>query len=98
MLKVERDDAETMVLVSDDANAENAAIQEAVEEGAPHLLENFESCEVGDDGLLRWKLPAPEWSSLMEVLDLLSNSLTVNPEDANAAFDVVEAAHQERQE
>lgn len=96
MLKTEHE-GEVITLISDDANAENAAIGEAVDKAAPHLLAVYDEIPVDDEGTLRWKFPVNEWTSLMEILDDLSNRDGVNPDEANDAYEVVEDAYEKAQ-
>jgi hypothetical protein len=89
MLNIERTTPETFTFVSDDANAENAVLGDAVSEAAPHLLSSYGQTEVGDDGLLRWEVGAEEWPSLLEIIDIIDADL---PD----AYEEVEEAIKER--
>lgn len=70
MLRIDKQD-DTITFVSDDKAAENQYLQDAIEEGAPHLLDAYEKTEVGDDGLLKFSVARDDWSSVLEIIDLL---------------------------
>lgn len=70
MLTIERRE-DFLVLISDDANAENAALSEAVGAAAPHMAEAFEQIKVGEDGRLRFAVQRDDWRSLLEVIEEL---------------------------
>jgi hypothetical protein len=93
MLKVVRDER-SFVLESDDANAENLALQEAIEMAAPHLTADFESTSPDADGVLRWRVQREDWEALVEVLEALTFE-DVNPEEVGEAIALVEAAAKE---
>jgi hypothetical protein len=92
MLQIQREADETLVLVSDDKNAENDALSTAIDEGAPHLLKAWEDTEMGDDGLLRFYVQKPDWLSLLDVIELLSDSGAVDPDDILAIDTVLNNA------
>lgn len=71
MLRIDKED-DTITFVSDDADGENMALQDAIAEAAPHLLDDFEGTDVGDDGLLKFGVQRDDWSSVLEVMDALS--------------------------
>lgn len=76
MLKVEPIEGQSAVhVVSDDADAENAALNDAVELAAPHLHADFAGTEVDDEGLLKWRVQSSEYDSLLEVLDALAGDV-----------------------
>lgn len=69
MLTIEKKDADTLTLVSDDRNAENMAVQDAFEGMEyPVLAGIWEEAEMGDDGTLRADFTADYWSDLQEAL------------------------------
>lgn len=70
MLRIEKAD-DTITFVSDDKNAENNMLGDAINEGAPHLLGAFEDTPMDDDDLLKFSVARDEWSSVLEILDLL---------------------------
>lgn len=71
MISITRND-DTLVLASDDQNAENMALQEAILAAAPHLSEAFMDTPVGDDGVLRFVVHKADWEALGEVVEELS--------------------------
>jgi hypothetical protein len=95
MLKVEHE-GETMTVVSDDANAENAALSEAIDLAAPHLLKSYDEAPY-DNGELRWKVGAEDWQSLIEALAALEGGETIlDPTEVDEAIEVVEVALKQR--
>lgn len=93
MLRAERDER-TITIISDDANAENAALGDAIESAAPELVAGFNGTPVVD-GELRFQVDQADWLSLMEALETLGMSGDVDPEEAEAAYDLVETACRE---
>lgn len=91
MLTLTRSDPDTFTLTSDDKNAENAALGEAIDQAAPHLLKQFDETEADDDGQLILSFPREEWSSLLEILDSLDPD-DVDPERSMAMADEVDQA------
>jgi hypothetical protein len=88
MLKVEEIEGQNAVFViSDDKNTENMALDEAVNLAAPHLHESFTNTKVDDEGVLKWRVEASEYGSLLEVLDVLEG---VDPEEVEEADTFVE--------
>lgn len=87
MLKVEEIEGQNAVNVtSDDANTENVALDEAINEAAPHLHGDFTALAVVD-GLLTWRVERSEYGALLEVLETLDG---VDPEEIEAAIMIVE--------
>lgn len=87
MVKVEEIEGQDAVyVVTDDANAENAALDEAVDLAAPHLHEDFTNTDYAD-GELRWRVGRSDYSALLEVLDSLEGC---NPEEVDEAITLVE--------
>ncbi len=95
MLQITRETADTFVLVSDDAHAENVALTEAITECAPELLDRWSDTPVGDDGLLRFSVERADWEGLREVLEELSCGMIVDPEELAAIEAVVNLAIEE---
>lgn len=91
MLTIERRE-DFLVLISDDANAENAALSEAVGAAAPHMAEAFEQIKVGEDGRLRFAVQRDDWSSLLEVVEELSNGWALDMDELLAVETQVELA------
>ena len=94
MISVTRDER-SFIVASDDANAENLALEEAVEMAAPHLLADFQATQVDNDGLLRWRVQREDWGSLLEILEALGVGDGINPDEVGAAIEEVEAATKE---
>lgn len=94
MIRVEQE-GETITVISDDANAENAALGDAVDECAPHLLADFEGTDADGDGELHWKVRKADWNSLLEVLETAAASGFLNPEEAELAAERVALAIKE---
>lgn len=91
-LTITRADDETLVLVSDDKHAENAALTEAIDASAPHLLEAWDATTTSADGRLRFPVARADWGSLSDVLEELSCGMDVDPEELAAVEKVVNAA------
>lgn len=92
MLTIEDiDGADALFVVSDDANTENVALEEAIKDYAPHLYNDFHNTGV-EDGVLKWRVQAADYYSLLEVLDALDG---VDPDELNAALMHVEAKAEE---
>lgn len=84
MLSITRND-DTLILLSDDENAENGFLEEAIDAAAPHLGERFEETKVGEDGLLRFSVGREDWESLADAIEELScMAASVNPEELAA--------------
>lgn len=95
MLKVEAiEGRDALMVISDDANAENMALNDAVELVAPHLHQDFSNVEVDENGLLQWRVERAEWDSLLEVLDSLED---IDPDEQGAAALFVEGKTKEVQ-
>lgn len=92
MLKVEHD-GETMTVVSDDANAENVALSEAIDLAAPHLLKSYDEAPF-DGNELRWKVGVADWPSLIEALAALEEA-DLDPTEVDEAITVVETAQKQ---
>lgn len=93
MLRIEEVEGwESLNVISDDANAENAALDEAIMDAAPHLHADFVALELTDKGLLVWRVERSEYDSLLEVLDALDG---VNPDDIENAMEIVEQKRKE---
>jgi hypothetical protein len=92
MLKLEEIEGEdALYVVSDDANTENAALAEAIEDAAPHLLVEFNNTDV-EDGVLKWRVARADYSSLLEVMDVVEG---VDPEEWEAISEMLEAKTKE---
>lgn len=92
MLKVEEIEGQNAVnVISDDRNGENAALDDAINDAAPHLHLDFMATEVVD-GLLTWRVERSEYGSLLEAIDMLEG---VNDDDLLAAEELVEKLHEE---
>lgn len=91
MLSIIRSD-DTLTLVSDDKNAENASLGEALEAVAPHLLPDYLEADVGEDGLLRLGVGRDDWESLADVIEELGAMGSTNPEELDAIENVVHEA------
>lgn len=94
MIEVERDER-SFIVKSDDQNAENLALDSAVQVAAPHLAADFQSTQVDDDGWLRWRVQREDWESLIEVLEALGTEDGINPEETDAAVTEIEEALKE---
>lgn len=95
MLKVEHE-GETMTVVSDDANAENVALSEAIDLAAPHLLKSYNDAPY-DGRELRWKVGVADWQGLIEALAALEGGdAMVDPTEVDEAIELVEAALKQR--
>lgn len=58
-----------LIVVSDDRNAENVALQECFEGmGYPALAELMEEAETNDEGVLRIEVASDDWADLQEAL------------------------------
>lgn len=91
MLKAELE-GDIITIVTDDRLAENAALADAINDAAPHLLESFEATGM-EDGELRWKVERDEWPSLVEVLDaLLASGEGHDYTEVEEAIEIVERA------
>lgn len=87
MLKIEEIEGQDAVyVVSDDGNAENANLSDAVELAAPHLVDEFNGTPV-ENGLLKWRVPHAEYDSLLEVFDALEGC---DPNEVDAASTLIE--------
>lgn len=92
MLKIEEiEGAEALYVVTDDENAENAALDEAIMEMAPHLHEDYIKTDV-EYGVLKWRVQRSEYNSLLEVLDALEG---IDPDDVLGATLLVDAKAKE---
>jgi hypothetical protein len=94
VLKVERE-GDVFTVISDDENAENVAIGEALENAAPHLLESYEATDTDGDGTLRWPVRKEDWRSLAEAIEIIEG---VNPEEQDQAATQIMLAVQESDE
>lgn len=92
MLTITRDGDDTFVLVSDDKNAENITLTEAIEVAAPQLLEAWEDTPAADDGLIRFRVIKADWEGLRDVLEELGSLDGINPEELAAIEDAVNLA------
>lgn len=90
MLELSRFDPDTFMLVSDDANAENALLQDVIEEAAPELLDSFAAAEVQDDGKLRFTVARADWPSLLDALDALAGTGNVDPGELDPILKAVD--------
>lgn len=81
----------TLVLASDDANAENAVLEAAIEYGAPHWLPDYREAPIGADGILRFAVKRDEWGSLREVIEHLA-AFGLDAAELEAIEDAVEQA------
>jgi hypothetical protein len=89
-IKIEHQER-TVTVITDDANAENAAIADAVELAAPELLGSLNGTPMVD-GEMRWEVDQADWGSLEEVLAGAGNE-SGNPEfddAANAVGELIE--------
>lgn len=86
-LRVERDER-TITVISDDRNAENALLGEAIEVAAPHLATAYNETPTADDGELRFSVEPDDWQSLLEVLEAMEAEY---PEAAGTAIEQVES-------
>lgn len=91
MLTLTRKDPETFTLVSDDQNAENIGLGEALDMAAPHLLKQFDDTEVDVDGNLSMDFPKDEWATLMEVIEAVSDQYVPTEEIMKMAAEVDQA-------
>lgn len=95
MVKVEQIEGQDAVyVVSDDANGENMALDEAVDMAAPHLHEEFTGTDYVD-GELRWRVGRSDYGALLEVFDTLDG---VNPEEVDEAVTLLETLVKEGQQ
>lgn len=94
MLKVTRDER-SFIVESDDANAENAALEDAIGMAAPQLANDFESTPTDADGVLRWRVQREEWQSLIEVLEAMQMEGTTNPDELEEAIQEIDKATKE---
>lgn len=94
MLKVERE-GETITVISDDANAENVALGEALDQAAPHLLADYEDTETDGDGKLHWTVRKADWRSLAEAIEAMEG---VNPTEQDEAVEAIMVAVRETDE
>lgn len=93
MLKIEViEGADAVNVISDDAYAENVALDDAIMNAAPHLHPDFTAIEINDEGELVWRVERSEYDSLLEVLDAIEG---VNPEEVDAALLIVEEEKKE---
>lgn len=91
MLRAEHD-GDVITIITDDAQAENAVLGEAIDTAAPHLLESFEATAFAD-GELRWKVERADWPSLSEVLEaLLASGDIPDFESIEDAMELVDRA------
>ena len=93
MLKAVRDER-SFIVESDDANAENLALDEAINMAAPHLYNEFHALAPEVDGVLRWRVQREDWEALLEVLEALSFE-EVNPEEVDEMMEEISAAVKE---
>lgn len=91
MLKAQRE-GETITVVSDDGNAENVALGEAIDLQAPHLLADYEATDTDGNGELHWTVRKEDWRSLIDVLEATEG---VNPNELDEAIEIVAAAVKE---
>ncbi len=92
MLAITRQD-NTLILVSDDANGENAALEDALGAAAPELLEAYTKTAVGDDGLLRFSVDRADWRGLLDAIEELAcMSGFVDPDELSAVERVASQA------
>lgn len=85
-LRVERDER-NITIISDDRNAENAALGEALGVTAPHLLPAFDDAPF-EDGELRFIVHQDDWQSLLEALEAMDGEA---PGITGASIEQVEA-------
>jgi hypothetical protein len=97
MIAVDRTGEDEFTVVTDDLNAENAALEEAIEDTAPHLLADYAATQVGPDGKLMWTVERAEWVSLLEIIDALAASGNVNPAELDEMEEKVELGKKEVQ-
>lgn len=92
MLKIEEIEGEdALYVVSDDANTENAALADAIEDAAPHLLLDYNNTEP-EGGVLKWRVARADYAALLEVFDVVEG---VDPVEWTEATDVIEAKNKE---
>lgn len=94
MLRIEQV-GEIITVISDDENAENAALAEALEHAAPHLLESFESTDTDGSGGLRWAVRHADWRSLAESIEMMEG---VNPYEQDEATTKIMLAVEETEQ
>lgn len=90
MFRLDRTDDDTFTLVSDDRNAENVLIGDAISECLPHLLPDFEDSPTDDEGLLRFAVKREDWAGLSDALSHLGIEGMV--QGADEAEELVEIA------
>jgi hypothetical protein len=94
MLRVEDIEGEdAVVVISDDANAENAALDDAVNAMAPHLYDDFSGTGLDAENMLRWRVERSEYSSLLEVLEGLEDG--PDPGEVEEAINFMEIKSKE---
>lgn len=91
MLTLTRDN-DRFIFASDDEAGENGALQDAIEDRAPHLLASFNDTPVSDDGTLRFGFAKEDWPSCIEVCESLAMSGMIDPDAAEAMGEQVEKA------
>lgn len=94
MLRVEQV-GEVITVISDDENAENAALAEALGHAAPHLLESYESTDTDGSGGLRWPVRHADWRSLAEAIEMMEG---IDPYEQDEAATKIMLAVQETDE
>lgn len=94
MLKVTRDER-SFIVESDDANAENAGLEDAIGMAAPQLANDFEATPIDGDGMLRWRVQREDWQSLLEALEAMQMEGAADPAELDEAIEQIEKATKE---
>jgi hypothetical protein len=93
MLKVEEIEGQNAVnVISDDAVAENSALDASIDLVAPHLYTDFTNTQMNGEGLLVWRVERSEYESLLEVLENLED---VDPDEQETAVNFVAKLHEQ---
>lgn len=97
MLDLQRTDDGTFTFVSDDANAENAVLGDAIEEAAPQFSDDFSATSPGTDGMLRFDFTHDHWEPLADVIEALAlgEMPPASMEDLDRWEQMVKAAREE---
>ena len=89
-LRVERNER-TITVISDDKNAENALLGEALSAAAPQLLPAFDEAPF-ENGELRLDVGYEDWGSLLEALEAMDSD---NPGVTGECVDQVDGWQRE---
>jgi hypothetical protein len=95
MLSLDRKDEDTFTFISDDANAENATLDEGIESIMPGLHGEFQQTQV-EDGELRFDVPRDHWDDLLELVEWLGTGAEIPVPGSDEMYDRVKAAKAEK--